>query len=357
MLTSLYDEMILQVQSMLNYFIMFRTCSQVSNYLFRLTQTSIRSLFEHLKALIDQIDLLIYKPETDAADTVAVEADKQLVRNATGMIWSVQEDLRALPGNNRNAFRRSVLVQMTTIKDTIREYQEYLQEAAEAKASGEEIVDDPDDELQSVPYTDSEVIIVTGCVDKMNLCEKCMKFGLQLITLVNDYMEPALNVTNSDAPVAVGVVSSTGLPPQPGSPSRESSGPTELTLNELKLTESPDGTRAEAVQEMRVLTSTMNEICTLLTHGCTDLGLELFVPFDMSKINNKLSELTELLKLLFKDHFLRMNELFLREMRRGGDVNEDGTKTAADAGAASLVVDKYHKMKSEVAELDRLINS
>lgn len=354
-LASLYDEMVHQIQSMLNYFIMFRECDQISNYLFRLTQKSVRSLFEHLKALLDQIDLLIYSPK--AKDVTAMETEAALIRSATGMIWSVQEDLRGLPGNNRNAFRRSVLVQVTAVRDTIREYEEYLEEAEMAKLNGDEIVDDPDDDMQSVPYTDDEVAIVTDCVDKMKLCEKTMKFGLQFITLINDYMEPSLTEKQIDTP-SVGA-STSSLPPQPGVPSRESSGISDVTLKDLQLTDSKtapagDNVRADAVKELRVLTSTMSEVCTLFMDGSTDLGLELFSPFDMNKVNSKLGELSELLRRLHKDSFLRMEELFVQDLKCSGEMNTDGKRAESSTNA---VVDKYLKIKDELIQFGVLLNA
>jgi hypothetical protein len=330
---------------MLNYFIMFRSCDQVSNYLFRLTQAAIRSMFEHLKALIDLVDQLIYKPVTKKTDARQLEADDALVRNATGMIWSVQEDLRGLPGNNRNAFRRSVLVQVTSVRDTIREFEEYIEEAVEAQKSGVVIVDDPDDELQSVPYTAEEVQVVSSCVDKMKLTEKCMKLGLLLITAINDYLEPVLREA-SEVPLAG--ASSSSLPPQPGSPTRESSGISDVSLQDLQLSEAKDRANApgaDAVKEMRALTSSMSELCSQLTHGCTDMGLELFVPFDMDKVNAKLAEQTEHIRVLYVDHFLRMDTLFMAELRRCMEVGEDGQKTETCSAA---VVDKYLKIKGDI---------
>jgi hypothetical protein len=100
---------------------------------------------------------------------------------------------------------------VTEIKDTVREYSEYIKEAVDladgltngvesSKSNQTDISDEEDEEgnimkelmgeFDSIPYTDIECAIAQNCVNKMVLMEKIIKYCLGNMTTVNDIMEP-----------------------------------------------------------------------------------------------------------------------------------------------------------------------
>ena len=101
---SLYEELLTQINVLVAYYVMERQCKSINSYLHGLTVHTLTSMLTHLQELIGHVDtLIIYAVENEGKN---IEANEVIVRNTTGMIWSIQEDLKKLPQSNRVCVRR-----------------------------------------------------------------------------------------------------------------------------------------------------------------------------------------------------------------------------------------------------------
>ena len=162
------------------------------------------------------------------------------------------------------------------MKDTIREFEEYLAQANSNKEAvksteeddGEEEDDEFDDEEQE--YTPEEVIVVTGAVTHMNLSLRALKETLQVITSVADTVEAAHGTASTTAD---SVVHSGSADPSLPIAADVASAEAVSAVSEVII--------EPVLPSMEILLEWVNDVVSAaadVARAVTDYGIELYPP-------------------------------------------------------------------------------
>lgn len=226
------------------------------------------------------------------------------------MVWSIMEDMKKLPITNRNACRRAMLKGIAAVKDTIKEFKEYIDEANEFYANGgvegeDNTVNDQwdEDDLQSTPYTHAEVETVLKIIEQFECTERVMRYAVSCLTMVNDFIEPSDNETPSAPPApATSAPNDMIMPPLPPVPSSDLIN-ISLSANDENLKIVEDSANLNDL--IKLGRGNTYKICNLvekfLPNAASELGNELFTPFDDDAVVEKRNALNSLINTLYND--------------------------------------------------------
>jgi hypothetical protein len=127
--------------------------------------------------------------------------------STTGMIWKINEDMQKLPMSNKLAYRRYIMELINRIKETIKEFTEYVDEADEIHQAeavtieslqsrrnrdhDEERLDEDEEDIDSKdsddqPYTVGEAAVCKECIALMNCIMQALKTTLIISTKTLD---------------------------------------------------------------------------------------------------------------------------------------------------------------------------
>ena len=186
----------------------------------------------------------------------------QNVNVSTGMIWKAIDDAKNLPAGNKMAYKRFVLSKVGVVKDTIREFQELLDQGG-AVLKPEESPADPEDQASADDeerYTDEEKVAVSRALALMAVGAQYLKILSNLMVSVAD----RLHACNDSATLSTVFSSALSLVAGGGSSVGDSSSGAEVC---------------------RQWVLALSEHCRLLEDVCIDLGSELYSPVDESAAN------------------------------------------------------------------------
>lgn len=121
-------------------------------------------------------------------------------RNVAGMVLQLSEDLQKMPITNKIAFRRLIMEKCLAVKETVTEFQGYLDEreancsfkdinielADEPENGGDDDENDEGDEEDERDYTEEEAKVVQKCVQVMMIAQELMKLSLSVVTSIGD---------------------------------------------------------------------------------------------------------------------------------------------------------------------------
>jgi len=243
-LTSLLEEMLSNIDVVLVVYMQLVDCS-LSKPLFGMVSLSLRSQLFHSKEFME----FVSSPSPDYGS----------ISNAAGVIFKMYDQVQDLPMTNKAAYRRFVMEQLTVVKDTMREFQGYVDAAAVGSDGATTTVNqaeevDEDDDEDDEPYTPHEASVVQICLGSMDCTMQSLKAVLVIMTHVADALTPAsTSASTSDA------------------------------------------------QDRTACESWVGDLCDLVKaceNQVTDLGAELYSPFDMSNIRRYNTALCETLGVI-----------------------------------------------------------
>lgn len=261
-LQSLEEELVASTDVVMMSFLQVSDCA-ICQPLFYQVQQLIRS------------QLLTAKEFVDAMGTEVV--DYEAVSNGAGVVFKIYDKVQLLPMTNKAAYRRFIMERMSLVKDSVLEFERYVSEAeAEAEAGegaagnrvtveDQEEGEEEDEEEDDEPYTPQEAATASSCLHLLRCALDTMRTCLAIMTLVADAQCP-------------------------GGATAGNSGDTVFDLTPVTAT--PE---SKAACEKWVA-----ELCTLVRAtetGVTDLGAELYSPFDEGKIEAYYNALSATLAL------------------------------------------------------------
>lgn len=227
-LGSLLEELVANTDAIMVVYLQFVDCS-VSKPLFDMVSSLVRSQLGRGKEFMDL-----------AAST---SPDFGEISNSAGVIFKLYDQVQTLPMTNKAAYRRFTMERLAILNDTISEFTRYVAVAREGggtpprQQGDDEDEDDEDDE----PYTMEEVETVEACLRSMECSTQALKLALAAMTHVADLVTPST-----------------------------SSSPTSVAESER---EACDAWVAE-----------LYGLARRTEDNVTDLGAELYAPFDMQKV-------------------------------------------------------------------------
>jgi hypothetical protein len=189
---------------------------------------------------------------------------------SAGMISERSDSIQKLPLSNKAAYRRSILECISVTKDTVQEFEIYVQESNEQKNDEDTNKNDDDDDDdgmdfgEDVNYSATEIVTVNKCIALIKASLECMKVALSLMTCVGD------NVTNSKS--------------QRDTPSTsENTG--DITVSSLE----------KPLLELQCdeWIVKVHRACKVLDSSVLSLGGDLYPPIIPEEINNLYKELYE----------------------------------------------------------------
>jgi len=201
---SIFDEVREQLQLLLNIYWRCLECSLAICFFDYLSQAT-RSLFDQIQQLLEIIP----------------SKDKPSINYITGMITKIVENIEKLPSVNKTAYRRYLMEKCLTVKETVEEFDGYLQSSLtngmnalglDGEAGEKEKDDDADDEDDDEEddegdddgedereYTKDEFDIVSKQVEVFKITLELIKLSMNMITEVGDRInDEAANVTAED---------------------------------------------------------------------------------------------------------------------------------------------------------------
>ena len=186
-LSSILDELLAQVDVVMVVFLQLMDCS-LSRPLFDAVSSRVRSHVIRGKELLE----------------MAGEAspDFGAISNAASIIFKLYDQIQDLPMTNKAAYRRHVMEQMAVVKDTIREFQGYVDAAASAEQGdngddNDEDEDEDEDEDDDEPYTPQEASLVQTCLGSMDCAMLALKAVLVIMTHVADAITPGADTVDA----------------------------------------------------------------------------------------------------------------------------------------------------------------
>mmetsp|Transcript_13808 Transcript_13808/g.13872 ORF Transcript_13808/g.13872 Transcript_13808/m.13872 type:complete len:482 (-) Transcript_13808:34-1479(-) len=180
------------------------------------------------------------------------------INSATGAVWKASEAVQLIPLSNRNAYRRRIMELIGIMKDTHREFTEYINNAKEKlkekqnksqdnnqtnerekKKEEEEEEEEEDDDMdwEQEPYNDIEVFVLEQYVSLVKILIEAMRTGMQVITIIADTIDSEILSSSSADPTLSLSSSLSSCPPSVSStvsPSSHSVGDmTSTSKNEI----------------------------------------------------------------------------------------------------------------------------
>jgi len=199
---------------------------------------------------------------------------------SAGMILERSDSIQKVPMSNKAAYRRSILEYISVTKDTVQEFETYIQSSIEQinnkkitnndnnNEDNNEDNNENDDDFnfdEDVEYNSTEIIIVNKCILLIKSSLDCMKVALSLMTCVAD------NITNSKSQkeVAANIISDS------------------ITLNDL------DKPLSEIQCDEWI--GKIHQACKIMDSCALSLGGELYPPIEDEDINEKYISLLDAL--------------------------------------------------------------
>ena len=237
---------------------------------------------------------------------LVIERNFTNINSATGMVWKLCEELQNLPMTNKAAYRRVFLDKIVVLKDTIREFGEYIEEAkaaaalaTEAPNAGGVVVsvddeDDGEDDDEDECYTPEQTAVAEGCMLLVGATMNAIKIGLGAMTLVADSWCPAAGASTAAGYVAGG--SEVGDVKTVPVNELASVFATTLSMSEPPALHLVDQSSKGRDAEDRKMVcgrwvSNLTSHVGGLESAVIDLGAELYPPFDAAIITANYSEL------------------------------------------------------------------
>lgn len=191
---------------------------------------------------------------------------------SAGMISERSDSIQKLPLSNKAAYRRSILECISVTKDTLQEFEVYVQESNQQKNDKYEDNDDEDDDGMDfgddVDYSATEIVTVNKCISLIKASLECMKVALSVMTCVGD------NVTNSKS-------------------HRDTTTSTNDNNGDITVTELEKSLLELQCDEWIVK---VHRSCKVLDSSVLSLGGELYPPVIAEDINDLYKELYESLE-------------------------------------------------------------
>jgi hypothetical protein len=204
----------------------------------------------------------------------------------TGMIWKACENVSKIPISNKIAYRRFILEILSSLKDTVGEFEEYIVSSKEAiENNTEEESSDGDDEdgefddmdyLDDIKYNSEELITVENSIVLMNITIDSIKLALEIMSSSSDQIDI---IKNSSTPASN--ISSVFT-----SPLLENK-EIDTALAEI-----------EVGNKCQVWVVIIQDYCRLLSDQILDFGAELYTPVDKNSVQAHGFELFEMLHSL-----------------------------------------------------------
>ena len=285
------------------------TCSKLSLLASKSpSPEALASLLGEFEANLDSV-ALVFTHLTDCSvsaplfDMISVGVRSQLVRskevlemasgrdfdglsNAASVVFKLYDQIQDLPMTNKAAYRRFAMEKLAIVKDTMREFQAYVDAAAAATPTNSAAADnedeDEDEEEDDEPYTFEEASVVQTCLRIMDSASLLLKAALAIMTQVADALTPN---------AAVGE------------------------------------------QERAACEAWVGALCLLIKQcegNVTNLGAELYAPFDHDQIRRYRDELSSTLSQLARD---------LADERFGGHLSDASRAMIADVEASRVAAD------------------
>lgn len=243
-LQSLEEELVASTDVVMMSFLQVSDCA-ICQPLFYQVQQLLRS------------QLLTAKEFVDAMGVDVVDYDA--VSNGAGVVFKIYDKVQLLPMTNKAAYRRFIMEKMSLVKDSVLEFERYVSEAEAGGDAGgnrvqvedQEDDDDDDDDEDDVPYTAKEAATASSCLHLLRCALDALRTCLAVMTLVADAQCPAGGAANNSGESVFVALTTAAL-------------------------------ESKAACEEWVA-----ELCALVREteaGVTDLGAELYSPFDEVKI-------------------------------------------------------------------------
>eukprot|EP00981_Chlorochromonas_danica_P012096 scaffold4451_cov172-Ochromonas_danica.AAC.3 len=170
---SLLEEVSEHAQTLYNIFKRCLECS-LSHALHDIVFRTVRSVLGHM---------------LDLVKAVKEKADKRTIEGYAGMVLTLSEEAQKMPITNKIAYRRFLMEKCLAIKETISEFQGYVDEAGNAEERGveeEEEDDEFDHDEDERDYTPEEAQKASQCIRLMTVCQDLVKVILGTVTAVGD---------------------------------------------------------------------------------------------------------------------------------------------------------------------------
>jgi Grap2 and cyclin-D-interacting len=180
-LGSLLEELVANTDAIMVVYLQFVDCS-VSKPLFDMVSSLVRSQLGRGKEFMDL--------------AASASPDFGEISNSAGIIFKLYDQVQTLPMTNKAAYRRFTMERLAILNDTISEFTRYVAVAREGggapprQQGGDEDEDDEDDE-DDEPYTFEEVETVEACLRSMECSTQALKLALATMTHVADLVTPS----------------------------------------------------------------------------------------------------------------------------------------------------------------------
>lgn len=235
--------------------------SQLSWPLFESISVEVRYPYPYISIYVTHL-ALVYRSQITHIHSLFVlvhTGKKDMVPPATGMVWKVNEDLQKLPLSNKAAYRRALMEMLSLLKDTVKEFTSYVEEAERLYDGEEDVEDDASRDSDDKPYTAEEAATARDCLLLMQCAMDTIKLCLSTSTTL---------------------------------------------LDKIPVTD------ADAVYGWEWM-ARLHRQCQSVQDVVTELGAELFVPFDATAIHSKYCAgkicMEEVVKTLVDERVLRSN--------------------------------------------------
>ena len=204
MFDSLAEEIAPQIEGYSHQFTNFSRCS-VYVGLLMIIGKHMRTFLKTMLGLVELVQAAQY------TDTPGI----------TGKIHELAEAMKKLPVSNRVAYRRSLMEQVTSINETINEFQVHVvkyktknnsgdgDQLEQGQARGEDEDEDQDedeDDDEEGEYTAEEVLVAEKVLNMLTFSSKVVKGSLIVVTDVADQLHPVVEDDNSTSTPALTTV-------------------------------------------------------------------------------------------------------------------------------------------------------
>jgi hypothetical protein len=177
-LGSLLEELVANTDAIMVVYLQFVDCS-VSKPLFDMVSSLVRSQLGRSKEFMDL--------------AASASPDFGEISNSAGVIFKLYDQVQTLPMTNKAAYRRYLMERLAILNDTISEFTRYVAVAREEGGSAplRQQGDDDEDEEDDEPYTVEEVVTVEACLRSMECSTQMLKLALAAMTHVADLITPS----------------------------------------------------------------------------------------------------------------------------------------------------------------------
>ena len=176
-LGSLLEELVANTDAIMVVYLQFVDCS-VSKPLFDMVSSLVRSQLGRSKEFMDL--------------AASASPDFGEISNSAGVIFKLYDQVQTLPMTNKAAYRRYLMERLAILNDTISEFTRYVAVAREEGGSAllRQQGDDEDEE-DDEPYTVEEVATVEACLRSIKCSTQMLKLALAAMTHVADLITPS----------------------------------------------------------------------------------------------------------------------------------------------------------------------